>query len=202
MTITADVDGNAAKGFGDIGAAGTSLTDKLLSLDAATNLISKAWSFLSGVASTVFGAIKDVTSASMEASKAERDLVVGLRLRGAAVDEALPRLRAFAAEIQRGTGIGDDAVLQLQAHLLALRVLPQNLEAATVAAIGWSKTTGKDMTAAATDVVKVLGGKFTALQKVGIQVKDTDEAIRKMAEGFQFAVAEGRSLEGRLKLLA
>lgn len=200
--IEASVNDKASKPMHDIADAIGGTDASLLKLDAAVNLVEKAWGLLSRGAGALVSAIAGAVEKSEEAARASRDLATAINIHGGNAATAVPKLQAFAAAIQRQTGIGDDATLALQAHMAALGVMPENLEAATVAAIGWSEATGKNMTAASTDVAKALNGNFLQLQKFGIQVKTSEEAIAAMSKGFALAVAEGGSLSGRLHLLS
>lgn len=198
VAIEAWVDDKASQPMREIGEATESTGEKVVQLNAAAELASKAWGVISSAVGGAIGFLTGAAKAAMEAEKAQRDLATSLKTHGANVDELLPKLNEQASAIQRVTGISGDNVTALQAQLAALGVLPDNIEAATYASIGWAKTTGKDMQSAAVDVTKALNGKYSALAKLGIKVTDSDAALRKMAEGYSLAIAEGQSLEGQL----
>lgn len=201
VAIEAVVDDKASKPLADVAQSADDADRSLTELNSAAELASKAWGALSGAIGAVVGYMRGAVASAMEAEKAQRDLATALRQHGGAVDDLLPRLGDQATAIQQLTGISGDNVTALQAQLAALGVLPQNLEAATVAAVGWSRTTGKDMTAAAVDVVKALNGKTATLEKLGVKLSSAQERLEYMARGMSLAAAEGASLEGRLQIL-
>lgn len=201
VAIEASVDDKASRPMGQIAEATDDAATSFTELNSAAELVSKAWGAIVGAGGAVVDYMRGAVASAMEAEKAQRDLATSLRQHGGAVDELLPRLNDQASAIQAMTGISGDNVTALQAQLAALGVLPANLEAATTAAIGWSRTTGKDMSAAALDVVKVLNGKNQTLEKMGVKLASAQERLEYMAKGMVLAAAEGQSLEGRLNIL-
>lgn len=201
VAIEASVDDKASRPMGQIAEATDGAAASFTELNSAAELVSKAWGAIVGAGGAVVDYMRGAVASAMEAEKAQRDLATSLRQHGGAVDELLPRLNDQASAIQAMTGISGDNVTALQAQLAALGVLPENIEAATTAAIGWSRTTGKDMSSAAVDVTKALNGKYSALAKLGIKVEDSAAALNIMAQGMVLAATEGQSLEGQLNIL-
>lgn len=202
LNVVATTEDRASGPLGNIKRALDEHGTALAGLGGAVTALKAAWESVSAVVGSAVGMFIGVAKDAMEAEKAERDLVSVLKLHGDSVDTILPKLKAQADAIQQATGIDGDAVVALQAYLRTLGVQPQYLESATTAAIGWARTTGKDMTSAGKDVVKVLNGKADALGKLGLKVKTVDEALHAMADG---GLAQLRgdmgTLEGGLKRL-
>lgn len=202
LNVVATTEDRASGPLGKIKQALDEHGTALAGLGGAVTALKAAWESIAGVIGGAVGLFVGVTKDAMGAEKAERDLVSVLKLHGDSVDTILPKLKAQADAIQQATGIDGDAVTALQAYLRTLGVQPQYLEAATTAAIGWSRTTGKDMTSAGKDVVKVLNGKTDALGKLGLKVTTVDQALHAMADG---GIAQLRgdlgTLEGGIKRL-
>ena len=202
LVLRAQVDNQASPKLEEIGDDTEKLGNKFTELNSQTELLEKGFNAALGAVGFIANAFAGWTSDAIEAEKAERDLATALGLYGEASADVLPHSKALADQIQHATGISGDAIVQMRAQLATLGVLPRNLDAATFAALGWARATGKDMVAAGRDVAAVLEGKLPgALKKLAPDVHTTREALEFMTRGFKLVEADAESLEGRLRIL-
>ncbi len=201
LVLTASVDNQASSELKRIADSSDDLGAKIVKLNQSTQLLERGWAAVSGATSAVIGLFAACTTEAMEAARAERDLGAALRLYSGDSEKALEASKAYADQMQRATGVSGDSILQMQAQLATLGVLPKNLNAATTAALGWSRATGKDMTAAGKDVLAVLEGRLPgSLKKLAPEVKTAEQAIAFMSRGVRLLQEDASSLEGQLRI--
>jgi len=153
--------------------------------------------------------MKDSLAAFAEQEAAERELAAALALVGDEAAATMPRMKEFAAEIQRTTTIGDEAVLQLMAMGASMGKLSgEALQDATKAAIGLSRAFKLDMVAAMRLVARASVGDTATLKRYGITLKEGltaqqkfNEVLRIGQENFKLAEAETDTYAGRMKQL-
>jgi len=190
--------------------------------DRASPKISKlgnALKLLGGVAAAV-GAYqlgKKLAGGMMHAAElagiqeaAEVKLAQAIKNTGGSVSELLPKYRAMAARLQDMTGVGDEAILNYQAQLVALGKLSgEGLERATKAALDLAAAQGMDLKAAFDLIAKASAGYTATLSRYGIILDETlpkeqkFEAALKLIEdrfGGQ-AQAKLRTFSGRMQEL-
>jgi len=141
---------------------------------------------------------------------AEVKLAQAIRNTGGSVDELLPKYRAMAARLQDMTGVGDEAILNYQAQLVALGKLSgEGLERATKAALDLAAAQGMDLKAAFDLIAKASAGYTATLSRYGIILDETlpkeqkfEAALRLIEERFGGqAQAKLRTYSGRLEEL-
>ena len=129
---------------------------------------------------------------------------------GAGGQAAMADMQQYASSIQSMTTIGDEATLGVMALGASMGGMSgDTLQAATKAAIGFSKSLGMDMKAAMTLVAKAAQGNTQTFTRYGIQLDETltdqekfTEVLRRGAEGFKMAQAEADTTSGKLTQLS
>ena len=143
--------------------------------------------------------------AYMTQQDAEQQLAAALSVHGDAVDDLIPKYKAFASAIQEQTKYGDEALLSQMAYLRNLGVSTDKLEEATRAAVGLAATYKLDLKTAMMLVGRASQGQTQMLTRYGIALDDTMtkeqkfDALLKIG-GANFALAEkdAKTLTGRL----
>lgn len=164
-----------------------------------------------GAAFLSYRAIKSVIGGSvaafMEQEKAANSLANALRLVNA--ESQAPAMAKFAAEIQRLTIYGDEAVQQVMALGSSMgKLAGEDLKNATVAAIGLSKAYGMDLQAAMRLVARAAVGDTGSLKRYGIVLDASlsttekfNEVLRIGRDNFALATGETNTFTGRLAQL-
>jgi hypothetical protein len=171
------------------------------SINQALELVSKAWSVVSGAVGAVADFAIESAKAAMDAEKVERRFVAALAARGERVAEVKARIDALADAQQQLLGIDAEETKQLAATLLQLGVRSDKLEEATRATIGLAQVTGQDLPEAGRIVAKVFQGHTEALSRVGLKTEDAAKATVELVRMYDVAAAQGQTLETRLKAL-
>ena len=156
--------------------------------------MSKVWSGVERVGA-VFAQMSSLASV---ADAAQYSLAQSLRRVGEQYAGMVPTINAFNASIQRATAIGDEDIIKIEEKLLALGVLPNELERATKATIGYAAATRKDAKEAAQQVARAWTGEAAALKSLGITLKEGEDARSKLTEFYAIAEERGRNLETRI----
>ncbi len=140
------------------------------------NATTKAISFL-------WGEIKSLPNAAMEAEKAQRALDSALEITGRNLPGLSRHFAEYAMALQSQTTFGDEAIKGAQTLLIQLTDLDRNgIDRATKASIGLASVMGMDLQSAASLVAKAMAGNEGALSKYNIQVSKTGTAEEKRAE--------------------
>lgn len=178
--------------------------------------LEKSYAGLRNVAAGVFafigarsvgGFISESIEAFGQQEMAERKLADALRLVSDEAAAGFGGLKAYAAQLQTMTTIGDETTLEVMALGASLGKLSgQALKDATVASIGLSRAAGIDLTAAMRLVAKAAQGDTASLSRYGIQLDSTldpqekfNELLRQGAESFSIAQGEIETTAGKLQ---
>lgn len=123
--------------------------------------------------------VKEAIDLAAKQEAAEKKLEVARRRLGGATLEATSANAAFASSLQVATGVGDEAIFEIQALLLNIgRISEEELPAATKATLDWSAALGKDLNSSALDVAKALSGNVMMLQRYGVEIDKADVEAR------------------------
>jgi len=159
-------------------------------------------------------AIKDFVGSSMEAfgrqEAAVKSLSDALGLLGQNSAATMADMKAYAAEIQKQTVIGDEAVLEMMQMGAALGKLSGGgLKDATTAAIGLSRRLSIDTTAAMRLVSRAAVGDTAQLKRYGVVLTEGlspqekfNELLRIGADSFKLAQGETETYAGKMKQLS
>lgn len=163
------------------------LEEKTDRLSNATSRLSK----ITGVLAGAYAALKAATAALggldaiNKAYDTQADAVSGLNkaleLQGANVDDQSAKLQSFAGDLQKLTGIGDEATLAFMKQALLLGVNADKLEDITKASAGLAEVMGTSMEGALSAVRKAQEGNFAAFEKQFPQMKNLATAEEKLA---------------------
>lgn len=160
---------------------------------------------LRGVARFMGSAIE----AAQEQERVTAELNAALETHGNFSAEASKKIQDYAAEIQRATVYGDEALVSVAALGAGLTglgadVMPDFMKAT----VQVSKLLKMDLNAAAKLVSKTLTTDTNAFKRYGIEVDMTGDAVAKLdsllsasAAGWAMAEAEAGTYEGRMKQL-
>jgi len=150
--------------------------------------------------------LEAAVAASAQQERAETKLAVALANTGQSIRGTLPGLKAYASELQRATGIGDELILENQAILVSIgKLRGEGLERATKAALDLSAS-GVDLKTAFELVGKAAAGETGRLKRYGIVIGDSipqaekfEAALGKLESTFGGqAAARLRTYEGQL----
>jgi hypothetical protein len=158
------------------GKATTKTAGKTNELAIATGVLAAAYVAMKGV-KAVLRSVTALNSAYDTQTEAVKGLEVALRLQGSAVDVESKRLQAFASDMQKLTGVGDEVTLGLMRQAAMLGVDADQLDDAAKAAIGLSEATGKGLEESLMLVQKGLEGDLNAFGEVipAIRTMKTEE---------------------------
>lgn len=159
-------------------------------------------------ARAIIGFAKSSIAAFAEDQAAVVALTAALDTLNAAAE--IGRHKAFAAQLQRMTVIGDETTLSMMAMGASMGKLTGDaLQRATVAAVGLSKAYGIELTAAMRLVSRAAVGDTAQLKRYGIVMDETlskEERFGKLLEigaaKFNLARAEASTFSGSVKQLA
>ena len=174
--------------------------DKIKDYFTPLNQMFEMFNKISRAASAVAQTVGKWVDAASGQERVEIRLAAALRERGIYSDKLNDSLKRQASLMQSAFGIGDDAIVQIQGTLLAMGVAGDKIESAVRATVGFAQVTG-DLGSAASAVAKVYQGKISVLQRYGVQVRSTAEAIAFLAGKFQLAEAQADTLDTKLKSL-
>ena len=158
------------------GKATTKTAGKTNELAIVTGALAAAYvAVKAGVA--LLGGLDKVNAAYDQQVAGVEGLEVALKLQGVAVDVESKRLQAFASDMQKLTGVGDEVTLGLMRQAAMLGVDADQLDDAAKAAIGLSEATGKGLEESLMLVQKGLEGDLNAFGEVipAIRTMKTEE---------------------------
>jgi phage-related protein len=182
------------------------LGGNLIKAFSAVGLIDIASRAVSGLASALAAPIE----AASEAEESITGLNIALALSGQYTEDAADSFLAFAAEIQRTTKFGDDAILQSASLIQSLARLDQDgLKRATSAAVDLASALKIDLQTASMLVGKAAEGNIGAFGRYGIAIQkgktDTEtfaNTLKTLESRFGGAAAAGaNSFSGALTQL-
>ena len=132
-------------------------------------------------------AIADANAAYDKQADAVSGLNKALELQGANVAKESARLQAFAGDMQKLTGVGDEATLEFMRQASMLGVNADQLEDVTKATIGLSEVTGKGLNESLKALQQAQEGNFSAFEESFPQMKNLATAEEKLAFATQMA---------------
>jgi hypothetical protein len=165
-------------------------TDKL---GVATSRLTKITGALAAAyaavkaATAALGGIDAINKAYDTQADAVRGLNKALELQGANVAEQSAKLQTFAGDMQKLTGVGDEATLEFMRQASMLGVNADQLEDVTKATIGLSEVTGKGLNESLKALQKAQEGNFSAFEESFPQMKNLATAEEKLAFVTQMA---------------
>lgn len=168
-------------------------------LNQGLELVAKAWS---GIDRFVIEPLINMSKMASAAEKAQLGLAASLRQYGEDAVKLMPAINNLNAVLQRQTGIGDEDIIQLQEKLLALGVLPGELDKATKATLGYASATGKDAKGAAEQIAKAWRDGESALKGMGVTLRNGEDVREKLTSFYSVAEQKGRTLETRVAALS
>lgn len=120
---------------------------------------------------------KKIVALAGEQERVEKRLSFAVKAAGLEVQGTTTHLTAYASQLQRTTGIGDEAIIPIQAMLIQLgRLSGEGLDRATALTLDFATAMGVDYKAAAILMAKAAAGSTEALSRYGIVL---DEGIPK-----------------------
>ena len=128
-------------------------------INSAVELAQKAFGVVTSVIGTAVELGGKWAAASAEAERAQTRLA-------AASGEQYEALKTFNDELQRKIGLDDDEAAAVETKLLALGVLPSQLEQATKATVGLSEATGKGLLFSTKEVARAFQDGGTEAQRL------------------------------------
>lgn len=190
-------------------AAGTSLTTAMKQQAAATSrlasgtrLLASQFGYLAGAAGVIALAhgIRSVVDAYQAQAKAEAQVAARLASTGNAIGFTVEQLKAYAAAIQRETGISDEAILEQQGVLLSFtHITRDNFDRATRAAIDMSMALGTDLRSNVVQLGKALDDPIRGMTALSRSGTTFDDAFKKVVRGL---VDTGQTAKAQAMILA
>jgi hypothetical protein len=127
------------------------------------------------------GGISAINAAYDQQADAVKGLETALALQGVAVDAESARLKTFAGEMQKLTGVGDEVTIGLMKQAAMLGVSSAQLDDTAKAAIGLSEATGKSLDESLKLVKNSLEGEFGAFGEIIPAIKTMQTEEEKLA---------------------
>lgn len=166
---------------------------------------------LAGLGAGLYGlerAYKSVTTAAMVQERAEADLHASLARTGDATAENISQLKSYASAIQRVTTYGDQQILQQMTYAHNVGAATDQLDEATVAAIGLAAAYDKDLRTAMRLVALAAKGETGQLKEMGIVISQNlspqeryNQLIAIGTKNFELAAKQTQDTEGRHRQL-
>jgi len=126
-------------------------------------------------------AIADANAAYDKQADAVSGLNKALELQGANVAKESARLQAFAGDLQKLTGVGDEATLAFMKQASMLGVNADQLEDVTKASIGLAEVTGQSLEESLKSLRTAQEGNFSGFEEQLPQLKAMATAEEKLA---------------------
>jgi len=157
--------------------------------------IASGMRFASVGAAALAGGLALSIRAAIKQENAEKKLGAVLRATGGAAGISAKAMKEYAAELERTTVYGDEAVIDMQAMLATFKEIKgANFNSATDAILDMSAVLGQDLKSSAIQVGKALNDPIkgvTALSRVGVSFTEGQkELIKSLAEGGDVAGAQ------------
>ncbi len=160
-------------------------TDALNEAEKKTDDLSGALATTAKTAGVIFAALTAEVALSVKAFNDQRaatgSLSVALQNQGIFTQELIGTYKAYASEVQRATGLDDDAVVTAQASIQALIGQTKITKDLTFAIADLAEGKKLDLTATAELIGKGINGQTAALKKLGIEVDETLNKEQRMA---------------------
>ena len=166
---------------------------------------------LAGLGVGLYGlerAYKSVTTAAMVQERAEADLQASPARTEDATAENVSQLKRYASAIQQVTTYGDEQILQQMTYAHNVGVATDQLDEATVAAIGLATAYDKDLQTAMRLVALAAKGETGQLKEMGIVISQNlspqeryNQLIAIGTKNFELAAKQAQDTEGRHRQL-
>ena len=150
-----------------------SLKKSTLSLSQITGALAAAYVVVKASMAAIKG-VGQLNAAYDTQTEAVKGLEVALRLQGAAVDVESKRLQAFASDMQKLTGIGDESTIAMMKQAAMLGVATDQLDDMAKAGIGLGEVMGTSAESGMESMRRATEGNF-------MQFERTFPAMRQMA---------------------
>ena len=139
--------------------------------------------------------VRSVVNATKQQEAALAQLQAGWESTGGVVGKTVDEIAAKAAEFQKQSIFGDEAIIEAQSQLLTFtNVTEETFDRATQAALDLSTRMGTDLKSSIVQIGKVLNepvGQLSQLARSGIQFSDSQEAmIKTLAESGRLVEAQ------------
>lgn len=125
--------------------------------------------------------IGDANAAYDKQADAVRGLNKALELQGANVAEQSAKLQTFAGDMQKLTGVGDEATLALMRQASMMGVQADQLDQVAKASVGLSEVLGKDLRTSMNLLRKAQEGNFEQFERQFPQMKAMTTEAEKLA---------------------
>lgn len=162
--------------------------------------LKKYWLAYAGAIYAAYRFLKSSYEAYAESAKAQSNLEAVLKATGYAAGWSAEQLNEHAAELQKTTGIADNAVTKVQALIATFKnIRGEQFKEVTELALDLSMVMGGDATSAAMQLAKALEDPaegLSALARAGIKFSDWEK------EAIQINLEHGRVLEAQTMVLA
>jgi hypothetical protein len=135
----------------------------------------------------MLGGLDAINAAYDKQADAVRGLETSLRLQGEEVSKNSERLQAFAGNMQKLTGLGDEATVAFMKQASMMGVNADKLEDVTKASVGLAEVTGQSLESAFAALQKAQEGNFAAFEKQFPQMKAMQSEEEKLAFVTQMA---------------
>ncbi len=172
-----------------------------LDINASLELVGKA---INGIVAPIMAVTHQVEKwieQAKEQEKVEKKLVAGLRLRGDLTGKNVKELDKFNNSLQEQTGYSKRALMEMEAGLLALDVMPSKLKEAAKATLVLAEVEGIDLHRAMRDVGRATHDNLMAIRRLGINAKDGAEALKFLGSMWEFVAAQSGTFETKMKIL-
>ena len=137
----------------------------------------KHWIAYAAALTGAFVIGKKIVNLAGEQERVEKRLSFAVKSAGLEVKSTTGHLTAYASQLQRTTGIGDEAIIPIQTMLIQLGKLSgEGLDRATALTLDFATALGVDFKAAGILMAKAAAGSTEALSRYGIVL---DEGIPK-----------------------
>ena len=163
------------------------LEQKTDSLGKATSRLSQLTGVLAAgyaavkAATAALGGLSAINAAYDKQADAVRGLETALRLQGSEVEGNSARLQAFAGDMQKLTGVGDEATIALMKQASMMGVSADQMEAVTKASVGLSEVLGTGLEGSMDALRRAQEGNFAAFEKQFPQIKAMQSDAEKLA---------------------
>lgn len=156
----------------------------------------------------LIGLSKDAMEQAMAQQKADHGLADALARTGQNVDELLPKLKAYASELQRATGYGDEQSEGIMERLTRFGLEGEILKRTTKLVLD-ATAAGKDEAGVTELLGRAYQGRTEALSRYGIVIKDglpLQEKYNAALEGAERlwggkAEESAKTFEGRIRTM-
>ena len=178
-----------AGGFSGIG-------NRLKEMGDSISSVGKSISISGGM---LFGAVSLVSKASLDAETSWLRVANRVKIAGLSVEDSVPKIKAFATQMQNATGESDELVGEFASRLLPITKDVGLAFEGTKAALSMAAQTGRDLSSVQTIMTMAMSGNIEALKRYIPEIRNLDaEQTKTMTAGEKvaFALNEIKNLYG------